>query len=214
MHTQRVFIRAAVVGFLLSFLVGVSFARSFVNVELPQGISLQIPVSWVVLSGNETMELDAFVKSLLLQRTGAIEFQATLKNENAQSIARLQVHYWHSEKRQLDILGLSDFDLTGYDDSVRHQMAVQLHRVGSPITSWHGTTKGTINGLNVLISEYSRASSSIAGHFRVQILRVYCGLGSFSLLVSYHEEAIRPLRPTVDKIIATLESAHCKDDSV
>ena len=214
MHTVRVFSRAVVFGFLLVFWLGVGFASSFVNVELPQNISFQMPRNWVVSSGTEMISLEAFFKSLMPQSTNDMSFQATLKNEKTQSIARLQVHYWKSEKRQMDIMGLLDFDLAAYNNSMRNQMTVQLHRVGSRMTSWRGTTKENINGLNVLISEYSRTSQSIAGHFRVQVLRIYCGLNSFSLLVSYHEEAILPLRPTVNKIISTLESDSCKDESV
>ena len=60
MHTVRVFSRAVVFGFLLVFWLGVSFASSFVNVELPQNISFQMPRNWVVSSGTEMISLEAF----------------------------------------------------------------------------------------------------------------------------------------------------------
>ena len=67
-----------------------------------------------------------------------------------------------------------------------------------------------INGLDILRSEYRRPTTLLQGHVRVQILRIYCGLSSFSFVISYHEEEVLPLRPIIDKIISTLRSDVCE----
>ena len=198
-------------GLLLILFAGISPASSFVTIELPQNISFQMPRNWVVLSGNTTITLDAFLESVMPNVTSDIKFQANLKNDSEQPIAQVQIYYWSSEFLQSDVKGLSKVDVVTYNHNIRLQIEDELSDAGVRVTSWLGTTKKNINGLNVLISEYSRPSKLIQGHFRVQLLRIYCGVGSFSFVVSYHEEEILPLRPIADKIISTLQSDLCKE---
>lgn len=199
----------AIFGFLLILFAGISPASSFVTVELPQNISFQMPLNWVVLSGNKTITLDAFIESVMPNVTSDIKFQANLKNDKAQPIAQAQVYYWNSEFLQSDVKGLSKVDVTTYNRDMRLQMEDELSNAGVRVTSWLGTTRKNINGLTVLISEYSRPSKLIQGHFRVQVIRVYCGENSFSFVVSYHEEEVLPLRPIVEKVISTLRCGLC-----
>ena len=196
--------------FLFLFeLTGVTIASSFSTVQLPQEISFQMPKNWVVLSGNKTITLDAFLESVIPNAISDIKFQANLKNNKAQPIAQVQVYYWSSEYGQFDIKYFSDADVATYDQDMRVNLTNEVTMFGGEITSW--LSKMNINRLNVLKSEYSRSSKLISGHFRVQVLRVYCGENSFSFVVSYHEEELLPLRPIINKIVSTLSCTVCQE---
>lgn len=194
---------------VLALFASATAASSFVTVQLPQEISFQMPRNWVVLSGNKTITLDAFLESVMPNAISDIKFQANLKNDRGQPIAQVQVYYWSSEYGQFDIYHFSEVDVATYNRNMRVNLESEVKTFGSKITSWRGSSKKNINQLNVLISEYSRRSNLISGHFRVQVLRVYCGENSFSFVVSYHEEQIVPLRPIVGKIISTLRCSLC-----
>lgn len=194
---------------VLALFSSATAASSFVTVQLPQEISFQMPRNWVVLSGNKTITLDAFLESVIPNVISDIKFQANLKNDKAQPIAQVQVYYWSSEYGQFDIKYFSDADVATYDQNMRVNLTNELTIFGGEITTWLGSSKMNINRLNVLKSEYSRPSKLISGHFRVQVLRVYCEENTFSFVVSYHEEELVPLRPIIDKIISTLRCNHC-----
>jgi hypothetical protein len=200
-----------VFGLLFILFAGSSLASSFVKVELPQKISFQMPINWLVLSANKTITVDAFIESVLPKATSDLKFQANLKNDKAQPITTVQVHFWSSEYQQSDIIEFSEADVVAYNHNMYLKITDELDMFNAQITSWIGTMKENINGLGILRSEYRRISVLLQGHVRVQILRAYCGQNSFSFVITYHEEEVLPLRPIIDKMISTLRSDVCQE---
>ncbi len=204
-----------IVGFfvgLLMFLVqGNSIAQSNgpVEIRIDNDVSFEIPRNWVVLSENRTIDLNSYLKSIFYN-PGGVVFQANLKNADGRPITTVQVYRWQSELHQTDISNLSKNDLKIFENGIFNQTKKELSQAGGSISEWYGLKKRVINGLLVLLFEYSRPSILPPfGHFRVQVARVYSGDRSFSFVISYHEETPFPLRNVVNQIITTLRCNGC-----
>lgn len=187
-----------------------SYASSFVEIKLNDGISFQLPRNWVILSDNNTITLNSFIESVL-PVSSKVSFQANLKDDKGNPLTNIQIYRWKSKYFQENISLMSKAEIDDYDQVMQKNIQKELRQVGGDFTSWHGTKKLTINGLVVLASEYSRltANEKLLGHYRVQVLRIYSGEQSFSFVISYHEETLLPLRILVDKIISTLRCDRC-----
>ncbi len=184
-------------------------ASSFIEINVNNNISFDIPRNWVVLSDNKRITLNSIIESALLI-SGSVRFQANLKDDNGRPITTVQIYRWKSELNQTDVDAFGEPDIVEFNRQMQSQTNKGLHAVGGTVSNWHRTRKLHINDLVVLASEYSRPSNLAPfGHFRVQVLRIYSGEKSFSFVISYHEETILPLRILVDKVISTLRCTHC-----
>lgn len=195
---------------ILSTINSDSYASSFVEIKLNDGISFQLPRNWVILSDNNTITLNSFIESVL-PVSSKVSFQANLKDDMGNPLTNVQIYRWKSKYLQENISSMSKEEIDDYDQLMSNNTQKELRQAGGEFTSWHGTKKLTINGLVVLVSEYSRltANEKPPGHFRVQVLRIYSGEQSFSFVISYHEETLLPLRVLVDKITSTLRCDRC-----
>ena len=196
--------------FLLCLQVSsIASASSFIEINLNNSISFDIPRNWVVLSDNKTITLNSIIESAL-PISSSVRFQANLKDDNDSPITTVQIYRWKSEFYQADVDAMGEPDMADYNRQMQSQINKELNAVGGAVSNWQGTRKLHINGLVALASEYSRPSNLAPfGHFRVQVLRIYSGDKSFSFVISYHEETVLPLRILVDKVISTLKCPRC-----
>lgn len=183
---------------------------NFVKVSLPRGVSIEIPKNWIVLSGNQRITLDSAVESGLdlsgiEQEESELPFAANYYDDKRNTLGILNIRYYP----QLDIIQedartATLQDVEEIDSALKESILKSAKVFGMTVTSWSGTQKTIINGITVFLSEYRRTSQKGGGEFRVRLVRVLSGNKSFTLTVSYYEDASFLLKPITDKIINSL----------
>jgi len=192
---------------------------NFVKVNLPKGVSIEIPKNWVVLSGNQRITLDSAVESRLdlsgiEQEESKLQFAANYYDDKRNTLGILNIRYYPQlDITQEDVRTATLQDVEEIDPALKESIIKSAKAFGMTVTSWNGTQKTIINGITVFLTEYRRNSQKGGGEFRVRLVRVLSGNKSFTLTVSYHEDASFLLKPITDKIINSLNLEGIKEIS-
>ncbi|WP_410474402.1 hypothetical protein [Guyparkeria sp. TX1] len=185
--------------------------ENMATVSLPKGVSIQMQEKWVVLSGGQRIKLDEFVKSGLnlsgiRHARSKLPFAANYLNDRSRTVGILNVRYYPQlDLSQQDARSATNHDVLALDAALKENIAKEMKAFGMSVTSWTGTKKKEINGITVFVTEYSRASANGPGNFRVRLIRVFAGDGSFTLTVSYLDRAAKLMRPMTNRIVDSLE---------
>lgn len=190
---------------------GISNASgNFVEISLPNKISIAIPRNWHVLSGNQLITLDSAVESRLDlsgidNDPSTLPFAANLYDDGSNTIGMVNVRYYPElDLTQADVSTWTTDDVIALDDYLKTQMLDSVRATNITVTSWRGTRIKEINGITAFVTEYWRTALSGGGQFKVRLVRVYAGDQSFTLTVSYRESAETLVGPITDRIIASL----------
>ena len=165
------------------------FADSnYKTVNLPKGVSIDVPINWHVISNNQRITLDAYVETLFEQPDSEFPFAANYYNDNGEVNALLNLRYYPwIEITQNEVINATSDEIK-YLDSVLHEdISLAMKAVDGKILSWHGTKKQYINGVITLLTEYRRYSGISMRDARVRLVRVINGNKSFTLTVSYND---------------------------
>lgn len=180
------------------------------EVQLPKGVTLNIPGNWTVLSGDSRRSLDDFVGSVIDQsdvvlRGSTLAFAANLQHGSGRTDALMNVRYYpNMGVAQSEVRTASKTFAALLNDSLRSQVTRGTKKVGLSVTEWSGTRRREINGVLTFVTEYKREARSGAGNFRVRLVRVLADDRSFTLTVSHREGQSR-LREITDRIITSLQ---------
>ena len=158
------------------------------TVNLPKGVSIDVPINWQVMSNNQRITLDAYVETLYEPLDSDFPFAANYFNEYGKVDALLNIRYYPwIEITQKEVISATS-DEVEYLDSVLHEnILLSMKAVDGKILSWHGTKKEYINGVMTLLTEYRRYSGISTSDARVRLVRVINGTKSFTLTVSYND---------------------------
>jgi hypothetical protein len=187
-----------------------SASRNFVEISLPNSVSIEIPRNWLLLSGNQRITLDTAVESKLdlsgiEYDISTLPFAANLYDDGGNTIGMVNVRYYPKlDLTQSDVNASTAEDLIALDDLLKKQMLDSVRATEIKVTSWNGTQLKGINGITAFITEYRRTALDGVGQFKVRLVRVYAGDQSFTLTVSYRESAETLLGPITDRIISSL----------
>lgn len=186
-------------------------SRNFIRISLPQGLSFELPRNWVVLSKNQRITIDTFVETIGSELLGDeaiasdFNFAANLFNDHKQTIGILNVRFYPEiDIFQEQVRAFSLQDMPMIDKELQNTIMPSLEQYGMSIISWNGTIKKEINGIVTLITEYYRAGLKNQGNFRVQLIRVWAGDKSFTLIISYNENEEFLLKPITVRIINSI----------
>jgi hypothetical protein len=220
LQSARIWIRA-IVAVLMFMIQGVAFAtHNCVRIDLPKGVSIELPKNWVVLSGNQRITMDSAVESALdlsgiKQEGSELPFAANCYDDQGSTIGILNIRYYPQlELTQADARSANAQDVRGIDAVIKENIITSMKSVNTAVTSWAGTQKTSINGITVFITEYKRTSLKGSGELRVRLVRVLAADKSFTLTVSYHEAASLLLKPITERIISSLSLEGFKKASV
>lgn len=206
---RRIWISALAV-VLISALHGAEATDNFARVQLPKGISIELPKNWVVLSGNQRITLDSAVESGLdlsgiKQEGSELPFAANYYDDKGNTLGIMNVRYYPQlDLTQADAQSANAQDVRELDAALKENMIPSMKEFNMAVTSWAGTQKSVINGITVFVTEYQRKSLKGSGEFRVRLVRVLAADKSFTVTVSYHEAASFLLKPITDRIINSL----------
>ena len=183
--------------FLLScFLLAPAIeASSFVRLELPQGVSLELPVNWKVLSENSRITLSSWVESQIqsINRndiTNTMPFYAKYYDDSGRASAAINIRYYPTtpitEKEALS--GGIKFT-NDLDEAIRDDYKIGYELSGGKSLSWLGTKTRSINGRIYFISE-SRGISADGKPWYNYLVRRLNAHKSFTAIISYNEDHV------------------------
>ena len=206
----QIWVAAMIAAFMVLICGNLSASDNFVKVRLPEGISIEIPKNWRVLSGNQKITLDSAVESVLdlagIEEEGSeLPFAANHYDDQGNAIGILNIRYYPQlELTQTNAQAATNNDISELDAALKENMIKTLKKSGITVTSWNGTQKTSINGITAFLTEYHRKALRGEGEYKVKLVRVFSGNKSFTLTVSYHVTTDFLLRPITERIINSL----------
>jgi hypothetical protein len=201
---------ARLVGFNLALLIfSADAANTFVPIELPHGVHIELPANWTALSDNKRTTLSAYTQARV-ERLNSKEpdvempFAASLYDDAGLVAATMNIRYYPAlPLSQSDASRLTAQDVTGLDQNLQKTVIPGAESSGQRVLAWHGTKRATINSVVAFLSEY-RVSAVKGGPFIVRLVRVFNTENSFTLILSYREDNLL-LEPIIDRVIRTLQ---------
>lgn len=189
-------------------------ANDFVAIHLPQGVQIELPGNWEVLSKDkkQRITLDSAAPSLnerarIFDASSDLNFAGSYFDGAGKSAALVNVRYYpNSAISQADVRAAGPSDIRELDRALRDAVAKGSQTDGFSVLDWHDTSKQVINGMTALVTEYKRSPIKSNGKFKVRLVRVFNGGKSFSLTVSYREDQESVLRPICDRIISSIRN--------
>lgn len=190
----------------------IAYAKSnFVVVRLPNGISVDIPYNWIVLTNDQIITLDTTVESQidlsnLTKVASDLGFVAGYFDDTGDK-AKVNVRYYPDMKVTQGIVRQSNAeDIKMFDKALKQTIYKANKATGGTILYWGGTRKRGFAGRIALVTEYRRPPiSGEQGSFNVRLIRVLDGARSFTLTVSYNELYAIIFKPICDRIISSLK---------
>ena len=159
---------------------------NFKTVNLPKGVSIDLPINWQVISNNQRITLDAYIETLYEPLDSDLPFAANYYNDNSVVEALVNIRYYPwFEITQEDVIFATTEEVQSLDNELYEGMLLAMKQIGGKILSWNGTEKENINGIAALVTDYRRYSGISKSNARVRLVRVLNDNQSFTLTVSY-----------------------------
>ena len=199
--------------FLFLYVSLASATGNFLPIRLANGVTVELPRNWVVLSDNQLVTLDSYVEAIRTMAGASdpssdLNFAANYYDEQGKTAAIFNIRYYPNQKvTQVDSRLATAADTKEIDDALRTEMSTAMKQFGIRILSWLGTKKQSINGLTAFVTEYRRAAMREGAPFRVRLVRVLSAERSFTVTVSYREDQELFLRPICDRVIWSVRVA-------
>lgn len=183
---------------------------AYALVNLPRGVSVQLPRNWIAVTQNTRTTIDAASEALSIgldaDLTSELPFAANLYDDAGRTVALLNIRYYpEMDVSQTDIRAASAEDISYVNAELHASLTQAAGAGGFEIVSWEGTRRMQINGNDVLLTEYRRAFPG-QSVFRVRLVRVLDNENSFTVTVSYKEDLGRMLEPITSYVISTIRN--------
>ena len=125
------------------------FADSnYKTINLPKGVSIDVPINWQVMSNNQRITLDAYVESLYEPIDSDFPFAANYFNEYGKVDALLNIRYYPwIEINQKDVINATSDEVLYLDSVLQENISLSMKSVDGNILSWKGTKKNTLMAL-------------------------------------------------------------------
>lgn len=219
-HSKRLTRRTTIAGLFLGTIYIVPHARGqstspYVRLYAPQGMSVEIPRNWVLLSTKTRMTLEAGAYAVLrLAQQDVVQSDLPIAanlfaDDGKTTIALMNVKVYPTQDvTQQEALKLTDRELRDYDSYLRSELQAVAPHSGFQLLRWDGTRRLAVNGTVVLATQYLR--SPVAGlndPFLVSLARVHDASRSFTLTVSYVDRYAPLLARICQYITASLKRA-------
>lgn len=185
---------------LMSFLSAIqSWGEScFIRVPLQQGVSVEVPKNWILLSESHRMTIETVMEARGKQPLSPLAFGANLLDGDT-TIASVNTQFYPNEKRTQDELQLlTSRDLKKIDLTVEQAAKESSKDFGVRVTKCFHSRKKVINGIYTFIIEYLHTGVGDQGLMRIRSVRVWNGARSFAVTFTYRERQAMILLPIID----------------
>lgn len=184
---------------------------NFVLLPLPKGVTVELPRNWVAMTDNARVTLDTYIQSMhdlagVTRPESDLPFAANLYDDSRNVLAMFNVRFYpRMEWSQEFARGLPEAQIEELDTELRKQTEESLRAINSRLLEWKPTKRSSINGITAFVVEYRRAGAREGTSFCVRLVRVLNEGKSFTVTVSYREDAGVVLRPICDRIIQSVK---------
>jgi hypothetical protein len=197
-------------GTVLFLCIGIANAAgNFVPVRLPKGVTVELPKNWTALTNNQRITLDSWVQAKAEARgmadaTHDLAFAANYYDDQGKTAGMFNIRFYPDlDVTQSEARAASAPDVKELDATLRQNVVPGIEMAGGRLLAWAGTTKQSINGATVFVTEYRRSSQQ-GGSFRARLVRFFNAQKSFTITISYREDQDFFLRPICDRIISSI----------
>lgn len=194
---------------LLIYVEQSSAESNFVRVNLSKGVTVELPINWVVMSNNKRITLDTWKDSMLeAHKLTDIEndlpFAANYYDDNGNTAGSFSIRFYPKlDISQSEAIAGGDAFIKELDESVRQNFTKGLEAAGGKVVDWLGTKTHSIDGSIYFISG-SKHLSPRGDSFRGILVRYLNAGNSFTIIVSYRENDEYFLMPICNKIISSI----------
>jgi hypothetical protein len=178
--------------------------------KLPQGVSVEFPRNWSVISENQRITLDAWVaaksKKLYAEsNTSALGFAANYYDDKGGTVGIFNIRYYPTQTvTQADSRAATPGEVKEFDAELQTSLRTGVVSAGNRVLEWKGTQRRSINGLIYFVSEYRRTSPQ-GIPFRARLIRLLDGPLSFTITISYREDQQLFLATTTEHITQSVK---------
>ena len=179
-------------------------ASNFVRVPFGNGVSVEIPGTWVVLTGDQRLSVEAYVAARATRKTEPAS-AAHLHDERGRTRALVNVLFSPKNTATQDnVRELTAEDMKNLDAELRSLAEKPLKAMGTRMTHWYGSTIRVINGLHVVVHEHQTSGIGDTGPTRVRGLRIWSSPRSFTVMLSYRVSDAKMLLPIIEHMTASV----------
>lgn len=183
--------------------------NNYVLIQMPRGVSVELPKNWYPIRENERVTLDASTQANA-ERAGEyvnseLPVAANYYDAAGKTAAMMNVRYYPEQTvTQGELRAATAAEVKEIDALMKGMLQQSGQVSGFRVLEWRGTTRVTLPSGVALLCEYKRSPLKNNGNFVVRLVRVMNGPRSFTLTVSYREDQEVWMRPITDRIIRTL----------
>lgn len=182
---------------------------NFVTVSLSNGVTVDLPSNWSVMSANKRITLDAWRESVIAaQKLSDIEnelaFTANYYDDSGNTAGTFAIRFYPNlEITESEAIAGGMKFIKELDEGIKQNYKQGLEAGGGKLISWLGTATQTINGSTYFISK-NRQMSPRGDRFRNMLVRYLNAGKSFTIIISYREDQEFYLKPICTKIISSI----------
>lgn len=181
----------------------------FVRVNLAQGVSVDLPKSWIAKSNNQKITLGAFSESALAARNlsdieNVMPFAADYYDDRGKVAATFGIRFYPKlVLSQAEAIAGGAAFINELDAGLRQKFGLGMEAAGGKMIDWLGTIKYPVNGTVFFVSE-NRSMTSRGDIFRGYLVRYLNAGKSFTVMISYREDQEPYLKPISNRIINSI----------
>lgn len=170
----------------------------FIRVPLEQGVSIEVPKNWILLSESNRMTIGTAMEAMGKRPLSLITFGANLLDGDT-TIASVNTQFYPNEKRtQNELQLLTSKNLKKIDLTVEQAGKQGYKDLGVRVTKCFRTRKKVINGIHTFIIGWQHTGVGDQGLMRIRSVRVWNGARSFAVTFTYRERQAMVLLPIID----------------
>jgi len=185
-------------------------ANNFVTVNLPKGVTVELPKNWIALSDNKRVTLDASSQAMLESRKLVdvehdFPFSANYYDDSGKFVAGLSIRYYPAQVvSQNEARNFNIDTIKQLDEGLHVEVKKGVEAAGGRMLVWFGTAKQDINHKTYFVSDYRQFSQHVNKSIRTRLVRLINGHKSFTIVLSYREDEEALLKPICEKIINSI----------
>jgi hypothetical protein len=179
------------------------------RINLPQGVSFELPTNWIVGAENERQTVEMAVQSMgKWTVNGSAGLLSTLYTSNLEIAAQASFRFYSGNQSnnitQSDVAGMSPAQTAEVGDQFKQGMSKSAIQTGTLVFGWKPSVLLKAGGFVAVVTEYqSRFPHESVTRHNIRA-RVYDGPLSFSVLLSHDNAQRAVLRPILDRILQSL----------
>ena len=195
--------------FFVTTLIVSSFSSAYFayqKINLPKGISLDIPKSFQFLSENKKIDLTAYANSIFDDgiNLNVLSFAANHYDSNGKTDALVNLRFYPDNEFSQSLPRMLE-DSPNDLKLIEKTMKDELHSSPVKIIQWNGVYIRNIAGLKAVVTDYRRLSHN-GESGRVRLMMFHNSKDSFHMTASYDDKKNDSfmLESIIEKIIKSL----------